>query len=145
MGLKLRLWSAATGGHIVHPPDDMSVESEGGMIYWKGKTEELREKPVPVPLCPPQISHGLTWERTLPSAATNRLSHGTALYICEVPVSNLGLKTSYPDWGFPWFFSDSPGECRDSTLTLGDDRFLPNPFKFVIHLSPYYLTLYSLS
>jgi hypothetical protein len=29
-------------------------------LYWQGKTEELGEKPVPVPLCPPQIPHGLT-------------------------------------------------------------------------------------
>jgi hypothetical protein len=28
----------------------------------RGKTEKLGEKPVPVPLCPPQISHGLTRE-----------------------------------------------------------------------------------
>jgi hypothetical protein len=28
--------------------------------YWQGKTEELGEKPVPVPLRPPQIPHGLT-------------------------------------------------------------------------------------
>jgi hypothetical protein len=26
---------------------------------WQGKTEVLGEKPVPVPLCPPQIPHGL--------------------------------------------------------------------------------------
>jgi hypothetical protein len=25
------------------------------------KTEELGEKPVPVPFCPPHISHGLPW------------------------------------------------------------------------------------
>ena len=48
-----------------------------------GKNRQLGEKPVPVPLCPPQISHGLDLgsnpglrgERP----ATNRLSHGTAL------------------------------------------------------------------
>jgi hypothetical protein len=28
----------------------------------QGKTELLGEKPVPVPLCPPQIPHGLTWD-----------------------------------------------------------------------------------
>jgi hypothetical protein len=28
---------------------------------WQGKTEVLGKKPVPVPLCPPQIPHGLTW------------------------------------------------------------------------------------
>jgi hypothetical protein len=30
------------------------------------KTEELGEKPVPVPLCLPQIPHGLTRARTGP-------------------------------------------------------------------------------
>jgi hypothetical protein len=41
----------------------MSLESDGGMIL-TGETEELGEKPVPVPLCPPHIPHGLTWART---------------------------------------------------------------------------------
>jgi hypothetical protein len=48
-----------------------------------GENRQLGEKPVPVPLCPPQISHrldlgsnqGLRGERP----ATNRLSHGTAM------------------------------------------------------------------
>jgi hypothetical protein len=31
----------------------------------------------------------------------------------------------------------------DSTLKLGHDRFLRKPFQFIIHLSPYYWTLYS--
>jgi hypothetical protein len=31
---------------------------------WQGTTEVLGEKPVPVPLCPPQIPHGLTRDRT---------------------------------------------------------------------------------
>jgi hypothetical protein len=47
-----------------------------------GENRQLGEKPVPVPLCPPQISHGLDLgsnpglrgERP----ATNHLSHGTA-------------------------------------------------------------------
>jgi hypothetical protein len=40
--------------------------------YWQGKTEELGEKPVPVPLCPPQIPHGLTRARTRDSAVRGR-------------------------------------------------------------------------
>jgi hypothetical protein len=40
--------------------------------YWQGKTEELGEKPVPVPLCPPQIPHGLTRLRTQASAVGGR-------------------------------------------------------------------------
>jgi hypothetical protein len=40
--------------------------------YWQGKTEELGEKPVPVPLCPQQIPHGLTQARTRASAVRVR-------------------------------------------------------------------------
>jgi hypothetical protein len=50
----------------------MSSVSDGGMIYWQGKTEELEEKPVAVPLCSPQIPHGLT-------RARNRASTGRRL------------------------------------------------------------------
>lgn len=35
-------------------------------------TEVLGERPVPLPLCPPQSSHGLTWSRTPASAVTGR-------------------------------------------------------------------------
>jgi hypothetical protein len=49
-----------------------------------GENRQLEEKPVPVPLCPPQISHGLDLGSNLAlrgeRPATNRLSHGTALY-----------------------------------------------------------------
>jgi hypothetical protein len=40
--------------------------------YWQGETEELGEKSVPVPLCPPQTPHGLTRARTLASAVRDR-------------------------------------------------------------------------
>jgi hypothetical protein len=50
-----------TSVSILRIPEMIRVlKSDGGMIYWQGKTEELREKQVPVPLCPPQIPHGLT-------------------------------------------------------------------------------------
>jgi hypothetical protein len=49
-----------------------------------GENRQLGEKPVPVPICPPQISHGLDL-RSKPGLrgerpATNRLSHGTAMF-----------------------------------------------------------------
>jgi hypothetical protein len=72
-GMSLRLWTAATSGHVVHPPDDMSLESDVGMIYWQGKTEELGDKPVPVPLRSPQIPHEMTRARTRASAVRGRL------------------------------------------------------------------------
>jgi hypothetical protein len=37
-----------------------------------------------------------------------------------------------------------PEESRDSTLKLGHDRFLPNPFHFIIRLSPFHSTLHTL-
>jgi hypothetical protein len=38
----------------------------------RGKPKYSGEKPVPVPLCPPQIPHGLTWDRTRASAVRGR-------------------------------------------------------------------------
>jgi hypothetical protein len=68
---------------------------------------------------------------------------------CRCPVVNTPTSfsgahgfptTGYPDLGFPWFISVLPGEFRDSTLKLGHDLFLPNPFQFIIiHLLPYHL------
>jgi hypothetical protein len=54
------------------------------------------------------------------------------LRIREVPGSDLGQETSYPVWGFSWFLSVPLGEYRNITLQLVHDRFLPNPFQFII-------------
>jgi len=62
----------------------MSVESHRGMIL-TGETEDLGENPVLVPLCPPPVfswtdpgaNSALRGERS----ATNRLSHGTTLFL----------------------------------------------------------------
>jgi hypothetical protein len=50
----------------------MSLESDGGMMYGQRETEELVEKPVPVPHCPPQFPHGLTRGQTRASAVRGR-------------------------------------------------------------------------
>jgi hypothetical protein len=52
------------------------VCSHGGMISI-GEIEELEERGVPMPLCLPQISRGLTRARTRPSVVRD-LSRGTA-------------------------------------------------------------------
>ena len=49
----------------------ISVFFVGGMKL-TGKTEVLGEKPVPVPLCTPQIPHGLTQDRTRASVVRGR-------------------------------------------------------------------------
>jgi hypothetical protein len=52
---------------FIFPSNGAPVE-----LNWHGKTEVLGEKPVPVPLCPPQIPHGLTWDQTGASAVGGR-------------------------------------------------------------------------
>jgi hypothetical protein len=54
-------------------------------------------------------------------------------------------ETGYADWIFRVFFSVCPYECQDIILKLGHDRFLPNPFQFIIQLSPLNSTLFNLS
>ena len=40
--------------------------------YWQGKTEVFGETPVSVPLCTPQIPHGLAWDRVWAFAVRGR-------------------------------------------------------------------------
>jgi hypothetical protein len=68
---------------IVHPLGlYMRMEDHGGMTL-TAENRRTRRKPVPVPVCPPQIPRGLT--RALSQdlrgerPATNRLSHGMGL------------------------------------------------------------------
>jgi hypothetical protein len=52
----------------------------------------------------------------------------------EVPGLNLCPSYQLSWLKFLWFSSIPPDECMDSTLKLGHDRFLPNPFQFnIIH------------
>jgi hypothetical protein len=54
-------------------------------LNWQGKNEVFGEKPVTVPLCPPQIPHGLTQGSKAGlrggRPAANRLSHGTVYWL----------------------------------------------------------------
>jgi hypothetical protein len=43
----------------------------GGMRIGRGN-RSTRRKPAPVPLCPPQIPHDLTWDRTRAAAVGNQ-------------------------------------------------------------------------
>jgi hypothetical protein len=58
------------------------------------------------------------------------------LCIREVPGSYLDPETRNTE--LLWFPLTSPGECQDSTFYFGHDCFLPNPLKFIVHISPFH-------
>jgi hypothetical protein len=60
VGVRLCLWTAATYVPTSHSPYDIWAWRATVGWYWQGKFEELGEKPVPLPLCPPQIPRVLT-------------------------------------------------------------------------------------
>jgi hypothetical protein len=62
------LGTSATVGLLYQPLMIDECEAVGGMRIGKGN-RSIRRKPAPVPLCPPQISHDLTWDRTRAAAA----------------------------------------------------------------------------
>jgi hypothetical protein len=64
--VRLSLWNSTANGPTIHPPDDTWVNMESQ------RNDVERGKPVPVPLCPPQIRYGLPWERTRASAVRSR-------------------------------------------------------------------------
>jgi hypothetical protein len=68
--VRLRLETAAANGPIVHP----QMIYDSGDPRWNdidtGKLKNVGKKPVPVSLCPPEIPHGLTWERSWASTVT---------------------------------------------------------------------------
>jgi hypothetical protein len=68
----LCLWTGATSGAVVHPPVDIWAWWVTVKRYWQEKSEELGQKPVSVPLCLPQMTHGVYTARTRASAMRGR-------------------------------------------------------------------------
>jgi hypothetical protein len=76
---------------IVQPYEEYDEDDEvfsaflfnGALVEWnwQGKTEVLGEKPVPVTLCPPQIPHVPTNDRTRASAVRGRRLTAWAIHI----------------------------------------------------------------
>jgi hypothetical protein len=69
-GVKLSpLGTSATVGLLYQPRmiDDDDYGAVGGMRIGRGN-RSTRRKPAPLPLCPLQIPHDLTWDRTRPAA-----------------------------------------------------------------------------
>jgi hypothetical protein len=81
-----------------------------------GENRSTRGKPVPVPLCPPQIPHGFTRDRARASSATNRLSHGAARCMILFPEA-FPTKCLYEDTDFIVYTTDLVH--RSLILTVG--------------------------
>jgi hypothetical protein len=81
-GVRLYLWTAATNGPAVHLSHDAWVKRIMVEWYRQGKPIELREKPVPVSLYPPQIPHGLTRVSTVRG---RRLTTWTMAWLQNLP------------------------------------------------------------
>jgi hypothetical protein len=58
-------------GLLYQPRIDDEWGVVGGMIIGRGN-RSTRRKTTPVPLCPPQIPHDLTWDRTRAAAVGSR-------------------------------------------------------------------------
>jgi hypothetical protein len=69
-GVRLSLLGTSATAVLLYQPrmiDDDDYGAVGGMRIGRGN-RSTRRKPAPVPLCPPQIPHDLSWDRTRAAA-----------------------------------------------------------------------------
>jgi hypothetical protein len=59
--VRLRLWTAPTNGHIFHPPDNIILESDGGMILTGEKLRTRRKSCHSVTLSVTNPTRARTW------------------------------------------------------------------------------------
>jgi hypothetical protein len=76
------LGTAATNRPIVPAPGDYDDGEIGGMIGRRNRS--TRRKPAPVPVCPPQTPHAARTRSRGGNPAPNRLSYGTAKFVCSL-------------------------------------------------------------
>jgi hypothetical protein len=74
------LGTSATVGLLYQPRmiDDDDYGAIGGMRNGRAN-RSTRRKPAPVPLCPPQIPHDLTWDRTRAAAVGSQRLTASAM------------------------------------------------------------------
>jgi hypothetical protein len=83
-------------GQSYHTPHDAVTGEYEALVewYWQGKPKELGETPIPVPLCTPQMPHGLTRVQTRASALDrmykNILQMWFRLFFATTPWQALG-------------------------------------------------------
>jgi hypothetical protein len=84
-----------------------------------------------LPPCPLWILTALNLDTKKLHISTDRPGDvaSTLASFRKVPALNIHSETGYTEWGISWFSSVTPSKCRDSNLTLGHDRFLPNQLR----------------
>jgi hypothetical protein len=67
VGSSLLLSDTPNCYHYIALPLDDWMNEYRTLVEWyrRGQTKVLRENPVPLPLCPSQITRGLAWDQTL--------------------------------------------------------------------------------
>jgi hypothetical protein len=86
---------------------------------WQAKIEVLVEKSVPVPLCSPQIPHGLTRDETRASAVRGwRLTAWAMARLCEILVSARWAELARPNE------QNSVDACTLLRLSPKTDQFI---------------------
>jgi hypothetical protein len=88
------LGTSATNWSIV-PASDMINDDECGEVggMKTGRGNRSTRKTFPMPFCPPQIPHDLTWARTLAAAVGSRR---LTAWVMARPVTHLVTVTVYP-------------------------------------------------
>jgi hypothetical protein len=104
-GVRLRLLGTSATVGLLYQPRliDDDYGAVGGMRIGRGN-RSTRRKPVPVPFCPPQIPHDLTWDQTRAAAVGNlRL---TSWAMARPRQGTIPVYTR-KKWGEPWTSQDS--------------------------------------
>jgi hypothetical protein len=75
------LVTLATNWPLAAAPDDDDDDECGAVSGMRigRENRSARRKPAPLPLCPPQIQHNLTWVRTLVAAVVSRRLTSSAM------------------------------------------------------------------
>jgi hypothetical protein len=105
-------------GLLYQPRMIDEYEGFGGMRTGRGK-RSTRRTPAPVPLCPPQIPHDLTWDRTRVAAVWRRRL--TAWAMARHFSRNI-------------YILDKDGDC------VTDEAWVPLPAVYLCHLQVLSLT-----
>jgi hypothetical protein len=109
--------------------DDTLVWIIGGW-YWQGKTDVLEEKSIPVPLCPPENSHGITWNENRNFAVRGRrlTAWATVPLVTRLILIYRVIKKSLCTWWIQYkthakLFSTFSVTCHDNVVRIRLNRW----------------------